>query len=135
MPFGFNVTGQLAVTVSLAIFTFVIYIVNGNGHFWSHQLWMPGVPIPLRPVLAIIELAGTLLIKPFSLAVRLFANITAGHIVVMSLVAIGISMQKEIYTQYILHAINSSAEFGTSISESGFSLYPQGIFESRLRDV
>lgn len=93
LPLGFNVTGQLAVTSALAIFTFVIYIVSGNGHFWSHQLWMPGVPYVLRPVLAIIEMAGTLIIKPFSLAVRLFANISAGHIVLMSLIAIGINMQ------------------------------------------
>jgi len=83
------------VTSALAIFTFVIYIVNGNGHFWSHQLWMPGVPFLLRPVLAVIELAGTLIIKPFSLAVRLFANISAGHIVLMSLIAIGINMQDQ----------------------------------------
>ena len=95
LPLGFNVTGQLAVTSALAIFTFVIYIVNGNGHFWSHQLWMPGVPFLLRPVLAIIELAGTLIIKPFSLAVRLFANISAGHIVLMSLIAIAINMQDQ----------------------------------------
>ncbi len=94
-PFGFNVTGQLAVTAALAIFTFVIYMASGNAHFWSHQLWMPGVPYLLRPILAVIELAGTLVIKPFSLMVRLFANITAGHIVVMSLIAIGITMQKE----------------------------------------
>ncbi|WP_460220461.1 F0F1 ATP synthase subunit A [Psychroserpens sp. MEBiC05023] len=94
-PFGFNVTGQLAVTAALAIFTLVIYLASGNAHFWSHQLWMPGVPYLLRPLLAIIELAGTLIIKPFSLMVRLFANITAGHIVVMSLIAIGITMQKD----------------------------------------
>jgi len=95
MPLGFNITGQLAVTAALAVLTFIIYMVNGNGHFWSHQLWMPGVPYLLRPVLAIIELAGTLIIKPFSLMVRLFANITAGHIVVMSLIAIGITKQHE----------------------------------------
>ncbi|AXT18550.1 ATP synthase F0 subunit A [Flavobacteriaceae bacterium AU392] len=95
MPFGFNVTGQLAVTAALAILTFVVYIANSNKHFWSHQLWMPGVPVILRPVLAIIELAGTLIIKPFSLAVRLFANITAGHIVVMSLISIAITLQKD----------------------------------------
>lgn len=94
-PFGFNVTGQLAVTAALAIFTLVIYLFSSNKHFWSHQLWMPGVPYLLRPLLAIIELAGTLIIKPFSLMVRLFANITAGHIVVMSLIAIGISMQNQ----------------------------------------
>ena len=96
LPFGFNITGQLAVTTSLALITFVVYMASSNKHFWSHQLWMPGVPYLLRPILAIIELAGTLIIKPFSLAIRLFANITAGHIVVMSLIAIGIAMQKEL---------------------------------------
>lgn len=95
LPFGFNVTGQLAVTASLAIFTLLIYLFSSNGHFWSHQLWMPGVPYLLRPLLALIELAGTLIIKPFSLMVRLFANITAGHIVLMSLIAIGMNMQDQ----------------------------------------
>lgn len=94
MPFGFNVTGQIAVTAALAIFTLVIYVASGNKHFWGHILWMPGVPVLIRPVLAIIELAGTLIIKPFSLLVRLFANISAGHIVVMSLIAIGIKYQE-----------------------------------------
>ena len=87
-PFGFNVTGQLAVTACLAIFTLVIYTVSGNKDYWMHMLWMPGVPVLIRPILAVIELAGAFLIKPFSLLVRLFANISAGHIVVMSLIAI-----------------------------------------------
>ncbi len=87
-PFGFNVTGQLAVTACLAIFTLIIYTASGNKDYWEHILWMPGVPILIRPVLAVIELAGAFLIKPFSLLVRLFANISAGHIVVMSLIAI-----------------------------------------------
>ncbi len=94
MPFGFNVTGQIAVTAALAIITLVIYVASGNKHFWGHILWMPGVPVLIRPVLAVIELAGTLVIKPFSLLVRLFANISAGHIVVMSLIAIGIKYQE-----------------------------------------
>ena len=87
-PFGFNVTGQLAVTACLAIFTLIIYTANGNKDYWMHMLWMPGVPVLIRPVLAIIEIAGAFLIKPFSLLVRLFANITAGHTVVMALIAI-----------------------------------------------
>jgi F-type H+-transporting ATPase subunit a len=87
-PFGFNVTGQVAVTAALAIFTLVIYTFSGNKEYWRHMLWMPGVPVLIRPVLAIIELAGAFIIKPFSLLVRLFANITAGHIVFMSLIAI-----------------------------------------------
>jgi F-type H+-transporting ATPase subunit a len=95
-PFGFNVTGQLAVTACLAIFTLVIYTASGNKDYWMHILWMPGVPILIRPVLAIIELAGALVIKPFSLLVRLFANISAGHIVVMSLIAIMFTLKESL---------------------------------------
>lgn len=92
-PLGFNVTGQLAVTAALAIFTLIIYTISGNKHYWGHMLWMPGVPVLIRPVLAVIEIAGAFLIKPFSLLVRLFANISAGHIVVMSLIAIMVTMK------------------------------------------
>ncbi|AUC85819.1 ATP synthase F0 subunit A [Polaribacter sp. ALD11] len=93
-PLGFNVTGQIAVTVCLALFTMVIYLTNGSRDFWAHTLWMPGVPYVLRPILAVIELAGFVLIKPFSLLVRLFANITAGHFVVMSLIALMVTMKE-----------------------------------------
>ena len=92
-PIGFNVTGQIAVTACLAIFTMVIYMVSGTKDFWAHTLWMPGVPYILRPILAVIELVGFVIIKPFSLLVRLFANITAGHFVVMSLMALMITMK------------------------------------------
>jgi len=95
-PIGFNVTGQLAVTACLAIFTLIIYVASGNKHFWGHILWMPGVPVLIRPVLAVIELAGTFLIKPFSLLVRLFANISAGHIVVMSLIGIMYTLRESL---------------------------------------
>ena len=95
-PLGFNVTGQLAVTGCLAIFTLVIYTVSGNKDYWMHMIWMPGVPVLIRPVLAIIELAGALIIKPFSLLVRLFANISAGHIVVMSLIAIMFTLKESL---------------------------------------
>lgn len=95
-PFGFNVTGQLAVTACLAIFTLIIYTVSGNKDYWMHMLWMPGVPVLIRPVLAIIEIAGAFIIKPFSLLVRLFANITAGHTVVMALIAIMFVMKESL---------------------------------------
>jgi len=95
-PLGFNVTGQLAVTACLAIFTLIIYSVSGTKSYWMHMIWMPGVPKLIRPVLAIIELAGALLIKPFSLLVRLFANISAGHIVVMSLIAIMFTLKQSL---------------------------------------
>ncbi|KKO05072.1 hypothetical protein LCGC14_0078920 [marine sediment metagenome] len=95
-PFGFNVTGQIAVTACLAIFTLVIYTVSGNRDYWMHILWMPGVPVFVKPILAIIELAGAFIIKPFSLLVRLFANISAGHIVVMSLIAIMFTLKESL---------------------------------------
>ncbi|RBP34643.1 ATP synthase F0 subcomplex A subunit [Oceanihabitans sediminis] len=94
-PLGFNVTGQIAVTACLAIFTMVIYLFSGTKDFWAHTLWMPGVPIILRPILAVIELLGFVVIKPFSLLVRLFANITAGHFVVMSLMALMVSLKAD----------------------------------------
>jgi F-type H+-transporting ATPase subunit a len=95
-PLGFNVTGQLAVTACLAIFTLIIYSVSGTKAYWMHMIWMPGVPVLIRPILAIIELAGALIIKPFSLLVRLFANISAGHIVVMSLIAIMFTLKESL---------------------------------------
>ncbi len=94
-PIGFNVTGQIAVTVCLALFTAVIYLMNGSKDFWQHTLWMPGVPVVLRPILAVIELVGFVLIKPFSLLIRLFANMTAGHFVVMSLIALMINLKEQ----------------------------------------
>jgi len=95
-PLGFNVTGQIAVTACLAIFTLIIYSVSGTKGYWMHMIWMPGVPVLIRPVLAIIELAGAFLIKPFSLLIRLYANITAGHIVVMSLIAIMFTLKSSL---------------------------------------
>ena len=86
-PGGANVTGNIAVTLVLAVFTFLITNVNGTKDYWLHIFWMPGVPIWLRPVLAIVEFIG-LFTKPFSLMIRLFANITAGHIIVISLVSL-----------------------------------------------
>ncbi len=92
MPFGFNITGQIAVTFSLALFTYSITHFSAKKDYWKHIFWMPGVPIPMKIILAPIELLGTLT-KPFALMVRLFANISAGHIVVMSIIAIGITLR------------------------------------------
>ncbi len=86
-PFGFNITGNIAITFSLAIITYLITTFTANKHYWSHMLWMPGVPLPLKPFLALIELLGTI-IKPFSLMIRLYANMLAGHVVLMSIIAL-----------------------------------------------
>lgn len=86
-PLGFNITGNFTITFSLAILTYLITTFTANKNYWSHMLWMPGVPVILRPVLAIIELLGTI-IKPFSLMIRLYANMMAGHVVLMSIIAL-----------------------------------------------
>lgn len=83
-----NVTGNLAITAVLAIVTFVVVTINGNKNYWSHVLWMPGVPPVIKIlILTPIEILG-IFIKPFTLMLRLFANITAGHIVVLSFVGL-----------------------------------------------
>jgi len=91
-PLGFNVTGNIAVTFSLALFTFIIVQFSANKAYWGHIFWMPGVPVPMKIILAPIEVLG-MLTKPFSLMIRLFANITAGHFVLMSLIALMIVLK------------------------------------------
>jgi len=85
-PLGVNVTGNIAVTVCLALLTFFITQISANKDYWKHIFWMPGVPVPMKIILMPIELLG-ILTKPFALLIRLFANITAGHVVIMSLIA------------------------------------------------
>ena len=86
-PLGVNVTGNIAVTFALALITFIITQFSGNKNYWKHVFWMPGVPVPMKIILAPIELLGVI-IKPFALMIRLYANIMAGHIVLMSLVGL-----------------------------------------------
>jgi F-type H+-transporting ATPase subunit a len=86
-PLGVNVTNNIAVTLSLALITYVLTTVTANKSYWGHIFWMPGVPVPMKFILAPIELLGTI-IKPFSLMIRLYANITAGHVVLMSILGL-----------------------------------------------
>lgn len=89
-PGGANVTGNISVTLVLAVFTFAITTFIGNRSYWLHIFNPPGVPWWLKfplPLLPLIELAGVF-IKPFVLMVRLFANITAGHIIVLGFVSL-----------------------------------------------
>jgi F-type H+-transporting ATPase subunit a len=86
-PLGVNVTGNIAVTFALAMITFVITQFSGNKNYWKHIFWMPGVPVPMKIILAPIELLGVF-IKPFALMIRLYANIMAGHIVLYSIIGL-----------------------------------------------
>ena len=87
LPGAANLTGNIAVTMTLALFTFEITNVSGNGNYWKHILWTPGVPLPLRFIILPVEVIG-IFTKPFSLMIRLFAAITAGHIVLLSLLSL-----------------------------------------------
>jgi F-type H+-transporting ATPase subunit a len=92
IPFigGFNVTGSITVALVLALLTFIITIKNGNKGYWMHILWTPGVPWWLKfpfPLMFIIEFIG-FVSKPIVLTLRLFANITAGHIIILSFVSL-----------------------------------------------
>ena len=95
IPFGANVTGNIAVTLVLALFTFFVTQFSGSKQYWKHIIATPGVPFWLSPVMITVEVIG-LISKPFALMVRLFANISAGHIIVLSLVSL-IFIFKSIY--------------------------------------
>ena len=77
-------SGNIAFTMTLAVFTLVITNVSGNKDYWTHIFWTPGVPLPLRIIMLPVEVIG-IFTKPFALMVRLLANITAGHIIILSL--------------------------------------------------
>jgi F-type H+-transporting ATPase subunit a len=85
IPFlgGFNITGTLGITMVLAIAVFLITSFSGNRHYWSHILWPSGVPLPIKFILVPIEIVGVLL-KPTVLMIRLTANISAGHIIILA---------------------------------------------------
>ena len=87
IPGGANLTGNIAVTFILAIITFLITSFSGNKYYWGHIFNTPGVPFILKFLIVPIEIVG-LFTKPFSLMVRLFANITAGHIIILSLLGL-----------------------------------------------
>jgi F-type H+-transporting ATPase subunit a len=87
LPGAANLTGNIAVTVTLAMFTFFVTNFNGNKAYWKHVVATPGVPLPLLFIIVPVEIIG-LFTKPFALTVRLFVAITAGHIVILSFIGL-----------------------------------------------
>ena len=118
IPFigGFNVTGNIAVALVMAIFTFIITILNGNKDYWKHIYNTPGVPWWLKfpiPLMFVIELIG-FISKPVVLTLRLFANITAGHIIILSFVSL-IFIFNNLY--------GAGGGLGVSLLSVGFSIF------------
>ena len=87
LPGGANLTGNISFTVVLASFTLLITLFSANKNYWKHIFATPGVPLALLPIMIPIEIVG-IFAKPFALLVRLFANMTAGHIIILSLISI-----------------------------------------------
>ncbi len=86
IPTGANASGNIAFTLTLAAITLLFTLFSGNKEYWAHIFWTPGVPLPLRVIMLPVEVIG-IFTKPFALMIRLFANITAGHIIILSILS------------------------------------------------
>jgi F-type H+-transporting ATPase subunit a len=85
IPGSANVTGNIALTGVLALISFIIILLSTNRHFWGHVFWFPGVPVPVKFIMMPVELMG-IITKPFALMIRLFANMVAGHVIILSFI-------------------------------------------------
>lgn len=113
VPFGATATSNIMITSVLAAFTFIITQFNGSKDHWKHVFWPPGVPVMVKPILIPVEIMG-LFTKPIALAIRLFANMTAGHLVILSLIGL-------IFTFSTL--FGQGAGYGVSIVSVAFALF------------
>lgn len=114
-PGGANLTGNIAITMVLALLTFIITTVSGTKDYWVHIINMPGVPLLLKfpiPLLPFIEIMGVFL-KPFVLMIRLFANITAGHLIILGFISL----------IFIFGNMSPIGGYGISILSIGFSIF------------
>jgi len=118
-PGSANVTGNIGVTLILACFVFVVVNINGTKDYWMHILWMPGIPTAVKPLLTVIEVAS-LFIKPATLFIRLFANIAAGHVIILSLVS-------------LIFFFNSA--FGTGGAVAGMALSIPFVFAMNMLEL
>ena len=87
LPGSANVTGNIAITLVLSFITLLVTNISGNKSYWGHIFNPPGVPLALMPIMIPIEIVG-IFTKPFALMIRLFANISAGHIIILSLISL-----------------------------------------------
>lgn len=113
LPGAANVTGNTAFTIVLGVVALVVILFSTNGHFWGHIFWPPGVPIFVKIILIPIELAGVLIIKPAALIIRLFANMVAGHIIILSFISL----------IFIFGSMSSIAGWGFSPVSVAFTIF------------
>ncbi len=120
IPFfgGSNVTGNLSVTLVIAVLAFLVTNLSGNKDYWKHILWMPGVPAFVKLILTPVELLG-IFIKPLTLMLRLFANITAGHMVIIIFVSLIFVFGE--------NGTNPAAGYGTAVASTLLTLFMMAI--------
>ncbi len=112
LPSGANFTGNIAVTAGLALVSFIVMVFSGNKHFWGHLFNPPGVPLGIKFILVPIEIIS-LFIKPIALAIRLFANIMAGHIIILSVISM----------IFIFGQLSAVAGWGFSVVSIAFAVF------------
>ena len=112
IPGSANVTGNISFTLVLAFISMVVILFSTNSHFWGHIFWPPGVPFFVKVILIPVEFAG-IFIKPMALMIRLFANMVAGHIVIICFISL----------IFIFGAMNKIAGVGFSPLSRAFTVF------------
>jgi F-type H+-transporting ATPase subunit a len=105
------VTGNIAFTLVLGVMSFLIITFSGNKHYWSH-IFNPPVPGAIKPIMIIVEVLGVFT-KPFALIIRLFANMLAGHIIIICLISL----------IFIFGGLSKVAGWGFSPISVGFATF------------
>ena len=112
IPGSANVAGNLAFTGVLAAFTFIFILISTNKHYWGHIVWPPGVPLWVKPILIPVEILG-IFTKPFALMIRLFANMLAGHMIILSIISL----------IFIFGGLAAAAGWGFSVVSILFTIF------------
>jgi len=112
IPGSANVTGNIAFTVVLGVISFVVILFSSNKHYWGHIFNPPGVPIGVKFILVPVEILSVF-IKPFALIIRLFANMVAGHIIIICLISM----------IFIFGELSSYAGWGASPLALAFTIF------------
>jgi len=113
IPGAANVTGNIAVTMTLAAITFLLMMFSSRRSYWLHMVAPPGVPFGVKLILVPIEFISNIIVKPFALMIRLFANMLAGHLLVLSFIAL----------IFIFAGLSVVAGLGASIFSVAFAIF------------
>jgi len=112
IPGSANVSGNIAFTGILGIISFIVILFSSNSHYWQHIFNPPGVPLGVKFILVPVEFLSVF-IKPFALIIRLFANMVAGHIIIICLISL----------IFIFGQLNPIAGWGASPLSIGFTVF------------